>query len=118
MPKMVEQEICGGRLQIGGRWYFNGQHVQLSEDDARVYMARGLTRPAVPKRAPPTDPERQAEAPREVLSPQQVGTITKEEPAAPPPMVAAPPEPTPAPTPAPEIVKEHNNGNKSRKANR
>jgi len=135
MPKAepVEHVVCGGRLQIGGRWYFNGQHVKLDPKDAEIYEARGMTRPVINK-SPPADPERQ----RETISPQQVGIQTKDEPpvkedfAAPkldaevlPPVekvTMPPPPPAPAPSPAPAPLepspKEHGNGKHARKQNR
>lgn len=126
MPKAepVEHVVCGGRLQIGGRWYFNGQYVKLSPKDAEIYAARGLTRPIVSK-VQPADPEKQ----REVIAPQQVSVQTKGEPpvkvdlAAPrlDEVTLPPPPPPPAPTPSPaplEPSKESTNGKNIRKPNR
>jgi len=120
MPKAepVEHVVCGGRLQIGGRWYFNGQHVKLDPKDAEIYALRGLTRPIISKTSV-GDPERQPE----MLSPQQVGIQTKDEEVLPSvesvTMPPPPPAPTPTPAPAPlEPSKEATNGKQSRKSNR
>jgi len=75
---VVDHVVCGGRLQIGGRWYFNGQHVKLDPKDAEIYASRGLTRP-VRIAAVEQKVEREPEAPRETLTPQQVGVQTKVE---------------------------------------
>ena len=71
---MVEHEVCGGRLNIGGRWYFNGQHVQLNDADAKIYAMRGLTRPVVVQKKPP-----EPEAARETIPPGEVGVQLKKE---------------------------------------
>ena len=64
--QVIETLSC--RLKLGGVWYNRGDAVQLDEEDAEAYRARGLSSPAP-----------RGVAAKNVIPAAQVGLITKNE---------------------------------------
>lgn len=90
----VEHIVCGGRMNVGGRWYFNGQRVLLNEQDAQILASRGATRPPRPTDKPAPG------AAREKIAPERVGVQLKDEQAP----ANLPLDPNVKPSPLPPIL--------------